>query len=90
MHRGLGHPFRFWVEVVACGFSAGLFFITLAAPDWIEAVFHIEPDNGSGLMEWGFVLATAAASVCTLILARKDWQRLEERPAAPSAGRSDG
>jgi hypothetical protein len=80
MHGGSAKPVRFWVESVACVFSAVLLCVTLAVPVWIEAVFYVDPDHGGGVLEWGVALATAAASFCTLILARKDWRRPESTP----------
>jgi hypothetical protein len=90
MHRGSRQSLRVWVEAAASVFSAVLFFVTLAVPDWIEVVFHVDPDHGGGLLEWGVVFAAGAASVCSLALARKAWRGPEAVPAGPSASGSDG
>jgi hypothetical protein len=43
--------------------------------DWIEIVFHVDPDAGSGALEWGIVLLTLVLSVAFLFLARAEWRR---------------
>jgi hypothetical protein len=53
MKRGL-RP-RYWAEVTTSASSALLFLLTLARPDWIEAIFEVEPDGGSGEFEWVLV-----------------------------------
>jgi len=69
---------RFWVELVLAVLTAGLFVLTLVSRDWIEEVFGVEPDAGSGALEWGIVIALAAATVLFGWLARAEWRR---RPA---------
>jgi hypothetical protein len=36
--------------------------LTAAWPDWIEAIFGVEPDGGSGAVEWGLVAVLAACA----------------------------
>jgi hypothetical protein len=42
---------------------------TLLDPDWIELVFRIDPDRGSGWAEAAFVLVLAAVSIICGLLA---------------------
>jgi len=58
-----------------------LFLLTLVRPDWIEAVFEVEPDGGSGELEW-VVVAVLLAS--TLAFAWLGWR--ERRRAADGSG----
>ncbi len=56
--------------------SAGLALLTLIWRDWIELVFRIDPDGGSGAAEWAVVVALATLSVACAALARADRRRL--------------
>jgi len=70
---------RFWVESVAAGLCTILFLVTLAWHDWLELVFGIDPDNGSGAVEWLIVGVTVALALTCSLLARIEWRRA--RPA---------
>jgi apolipoprotein N-acyltransferase len=65
---------RFWFEIAASSASAVLFGVTLVWPSWIEFVFHVDPDRGSGLLEWMIVLVSFAVSLCASVLARREWR----------------
>jgi hypothetical protein len=64
---------RFWVEAGAALTCAVLTVVTLITKEWIELLFHVDPDGGSGVLEWGIVLATAALTVLFSVMARRDW-----------------
>lgn len=50
------------VNVVLAVACAALVALTIAVPDWIEAVFGVDPDAGSGALEWLIcILASTAA-----------------------------
>jgi hypothetical protein len=51
---------RFWVEVGLAAATAALAVATMIWHDWIEILFEVEPDGGSGELEW---LLTAALAV---------------------------
>lgn len=79
---------RFWIEVGVGTASVVLLLLTLAWPDWIEAVFGgAEPDGGNGALEWAVVIVVATSAVTLPLLARFEWQRAR-RPAddQPPAG----
>jgi len=66
---------RFWLEL-ACGVLGGaLFVVTLAWSEWIEVVFGVDPDNGSGALEWAVVLGLLAVSVDSWLMAVREWRR---------------
>jgi hypothetical protein len=67
---------RLRVEVVLAGLSAALFVLTLVFPEWIEALTGLEPDAGSGALEWLIAGALLVAAVVSAILARRDYRRL--------------
>jgi len=45
--------------------------VTAIWPTWIELAFRVDPDYGSGVLEWGLVGTFAALSVVALLLARR-------------------
>jgi hypothetical protein len=61
---------RFWIELfaaVACGLLA---IVTLVVGEWIEVVFGVDPDAGSGTAEWLVVVLLGAGVVVSALLAR--------------------
>lgn len=66
---------RFWLESI-CGSVTGIAaVITLFWHDWIEAVFKIHPDGGSGSAEWLTVLVLLLVTVALAAGARREWRR---------------
>jgi hypothetical protein len=66
---------RFWVKTALTSVTAALFAITLVWPDWIELVFGVDPDHGSGWLEL-LILVVALGLMLTFSLsARDDWRR---------------
>jgi len=54
---------RYMLEL-ACAIAAGILAVlTLAVHDWIEVVFGVDPDAGSGLAEAAIVVALFLVSV---------------------------
>lgn len=64
---------RFWVEAVLGGLSALLFVITLAFPGWVELAFHLDPDAGTGSLEWAIAALTSVSALACFALARRTW-----------------
>jgi hypothetical protein len=74
-----GHPRpRFWFEAVAATVSLIVGGLTLSRPNWIEIVFGVDPNRGSGLLEW----LTVAVSVD--LFGRQAWRGASGD--APDAG----
>jgi hypothetical protein len=66
---------RFWTMTgLACA-SALLLVLTLVWKDWIEIVFRVDPDHGSGRAEWVIVGVASAATVIFAICARIEWRQ---------------
>jgi hypothetical protein len=65
---------RFWIEVGLAAASALLLVVTLITREWIELVFGVDPDNGSGSLEWLIVALTAATTIAFAVAARLEWR----------------
>ena len=63
-----------WIETGLAALSAFLFVLTLFVPDWIEAVFRVDPDQHSGSLEVAIVAALAVLTVASSMLARREWR----------------
>jgi len=73
---------RYWVEVVCSAVAALLGVLTAIVPDWIEEVFHVDPDAGSGALEWGIVVALLAVAITLGQGARREHARAQRQGAA--------
>src|SRR5262249_47057963 len=51
---------RVLVRLALAAPSAALLVVTLVWHDWIEIAFRIDPDHGSGWLEWAIVAAAFA------------------------------
>jgi hypothetical protein len=70
----------FWADV-ACGFcTGGLAILTLISPEWIEAVFGVHPDHGTGRLEWMMAFVLAVLTFCLAIAARIQWRAAAASP----------
>jgi hypothetical protein len=67
---------RLRVEVVLAGLSTVLCVLTLVLPEWIEALTGLEPDAGSGELEWVVAGIFLVGAVVAAVLARRDYRRL--------------
>jgi hypothetical protein len=65
----------FWIKVAVASLCATLLLLTLVWHDWIEIVFGVDPDGGSGLTEWAITAAVTLAAVGCGASALVDWRR---------------
>ena len=65
----------FWLETSIAIVTGILFVITLVWHDWIEIIFNVDPDQGSGLLEWLIVGALLVVTISLFVLARYEWRR---------------
>ena len=69
---------RFWAELALAAMSALCLALTIAIPDWIERIFHVSPDAGSGLTEALIGAATVAVVGAALFFRRLRRVRLSK------------
>jgi hypothetical protein len=74
---------RFWIEVGVGSASVILLVLTAIRPDWIELLFGVQPDGGSGALEWAFFVVMTTCALTLPLLARLEWRRAHARPAGP-------
>jgi hypothetical protein len=65
----------FYAEAILGFLSTALFVYTLFARDWIETIFHVDPDRGQGWVEWSIVGGLLALAFICGHLARREWRR---------------
>lgn len=66
---------RFWVEMGLAIITGIMFVITFVWNDWIEIVFHVDPDSGNGSVEWLIVGGLLVATITLFVFARFEWRR---------------
>jgi hypothetical protein len=75
---------RVTIEGALAAISVGLLALTLIAPDWIEELTGLEPDAGSGMLEWALVAILALMAVTLGGLAARDGWRLAHAGVTPA------
>lgn len=73
---------RFWLDLALALVSIVLLVMTLLWKDWIELAFGIDPDAGSGAVEWAIVGLTIVLALAFSALARSEWRRAATAPAS--------
>jgi len=79
--RARGVRSRFWVEVVLGSVFAFLLALTLVTREWIEEIFGVDPDGGSGALEWLIVAGLGVAAAIAFGFARHEWRVARPAPA---------
>jgi hypothetical protein len=73
-------PARGRADVLAAAVFGSLAVLTLVVPDWIEAVFKVEPDGGNGSLEWLIVAGFALVALVFAFDARRSWTAATASP----------
>lgn len=68
-------PTRFVIQACLSIGCAVLAALTFFIPDWIERLLGMNPDGGSGELEWAIVVALAIGSATFGLRARREWRR---------------
>jgi hypothetical protein len=74
---------RYYVEIVLGATALLLFVLTLAWNDWIEIVFKVDPDAGSGAVEYLICFILLAGAMVSWWLARTEWRRARTAARQP-------
>ena len=72
--------FKFWIGSGAAISSGILGILTIVSQEWIEALFGIDPDGGSGLLEWLIVVVLLAIAAACSLVARHEWKLARPMP----------
>jgi hypothetical protein len=73
---------RVRIETILAIVGVLLSLLTLVWPEWIEEIFGVEPDGGSGELEWVIALGFLALGIGLGALARRDQRRLSNLAAS--------
>jgi hypothetical protein len=79
-----GQNAAFWVEVGLATLTGFLAVLTALRREWIEAIFHIDPDESSGSLEWVIVVALLLATSILVAAASGEWRPREPTVRSPS------
>lgn len=66
---------RFGLDLTIAIAATVLGVVTLISREWIELVFGVDPDGGSGGLEWAIVIGLFAVAAVAALAARVDWRR---------------
>lgn len=68
-------PRRILTETILAIVAGVLAIVTAINAEWIEWLTGLDPDGGSGTLEWALVGVLALAAVVAGVLARRDLRR---------------
>jgi hypothetical protein len=66
---------RFWLELLVVVASLTLWVATLIWPDWIELIFKVDPDEGSGSLERALTILLPAVGFAVAFVTAREWRR---------------
>jgi hypothetical protein len=67
---------RAWFATTLSLASVALLVLTAVVPNWIEVLFGVSPDSGSGSLELLVTLGLAGLAVSSAAAAVLEWRRL--------------
>ena len=75
----------FWVFLVATVVAVVAGVLSLVDPQWIERLFEVSPDEGSGEAEWWMTAVAGAVAVGSLLTTRWRWRSTLPRDSHAAA-----
>jgi hypothetical protein len=73
---------RYWCESVCAVLAFALALLTLISREWIEELFGVDPDGGSGAFEWLIVIGLLLITVASTVAARYEVTRARRLASA--------
>jgi hypothetical protein len=67
---------RFRIKAALAALTAALTVTTLVSREWIEILFGVDPDGGSGALEWGIVAFLLVVCGTFSASGYTEWKRL--------------
>jgi hypothetical protein len=69
--------YRFWLESIFGSITGIMTVVTLFWHDWIEVIFGVDPDKGSGSAEWLAVVLLLLVTGTLAVVTRIEWRRTQ-------------
>jgi len=66
---------RFWITSISATTVTALLVLTIVDPRWIELLFGVDPDHGSGTLEWAVLAALAVVTVALWAWSGAQWRQ---------------
>jgi hypothetical protein len=79
MRRRLRLRIGLEAALALCGLARAV--LTAMTPEWIEALTGVEPDAGSGALEWAIVVGCVLSSIVLTVRAGHNTRLLQAGPA---------
>lgn len=73
---------RYWCESVCAVLGFALALLTLISREWIAELFSVDPDGGSGALEWLIVIGLLLIIVASTVAARYEVTRARRSASA--------
>ena len=67
-------PTRFWFEAAIAARGTVLFLLTLVTREWFELLTGLDPDGGSGALEFALAGGLLVIAASSAMLARRDFR----------------
>jgi hypothetical protein len=68
-------PARFWFETVTAVIGTLMFVLTLITREWFEALTGIDPDGGSGSLEFALAFGLLTVAVASAWAAQRTFRQ---------------